>query len=130
MAVPKAKMSAGFYCGIFFATPSSNRALWLARAVGATVNFDKENINKLARLARLSLSDEEARRLPDEMASILKLVAQLNELDVSNVKPMSHPGDRSLLLQEDVPHKTLGRACLVGSQGYEDGLIRVPKIIE
>ena len=94
------------------------------------MTFDKENINKLARLARLSLSDEEAHRLPDEMARILDLVAQLNELDVSAVRPMSHAGDRTLLLNDDVPHPTLGRACLVESQGYEDGLIRVPKIIE
>lgn len=92
--------------------------------------FDERDIKKLARLARLSLSDEESRRLPAEMASIIKMVTLLQEVNVDEVKPMSHAGDRSLPLFEDIPHKTIGRECLVESQGYEDGLIRVPKIIE
>lgn len=88
------------------------------------------DIDKLARLARLALNEEEKRRLPDEMARILQLVAQLKEVDVTGIKPMSHAGDRSLWLREDQPHEVIGREGVSQSQGYEEGLVRVPKIIE
>lgn len=88
------------------------------------------DIDKLARLARLALNEEEKRRLPNEMARILQLVAELKKVDVTGIKPMCHAGDRSLWLREDQPHEVLGRQCLSQSQGYEEGLVRVPKIIE
>lgn len=94
------------------------------------MTFDTVDIAKLARLARLALSEEEKERLPKELASILHMVEELQKVDVSQVKPMSHAGDRALPLREDKADEPCGRACLEQSQGYEDGLIRVPKIIE
>lgn len=94
------------------------------------MTIESANIAQLARLARLALSQEEMTRFSKDMTRILDMVAQLKEIDVSDIKPMCHAGDRQLTLREDVAYETLGRESLKESQGYEEGLIRVPKIIE
>lgn len=94
------------------------------------MTFKKSDLEKIAKLARLSLSDDEKTRLEEDLARIVSFVAQLNEVDVTDVKPMSHAKDMSLPLREDKAFETLGRECLKTSAGFEDGLIRVPKIIE
>lgn len=94
------------------------------------MKFTDADLTKIARLARLSLNAQERSRLPADMERILQLVAQLQEIDVEGIKPMYHAEDRSLPLRSDQPRNPCGRASLQSSQGYEDGLIRVPKIIE
>lgn len=92
--------------------------------------FLKSDLVKVAHLARLRLTQAEKDKFLDDLSRIVDFVAQLNEVNVSDVEPMSHAGDRILPLREDIAKKTLGRACLQASAGFEEGLIRVPKIIE
>ena len=94
------------------------------------MTFQKSDLIKVAHLARLKLTDPEMHKFQDDLTRIVDFVAQLNEVDVSDVEPMAHAGDRALFLREDEAMATLGRECLVSSAGFEDGLIRVPKIIE
>jgi aspartyl-tRNA(Asn)/glutamyl-tRNA(Gln) amidotransferase subunit C len=88
------------------------------------------DLKKIAYLARLSWREEELKDLQKDMERIVALVNQLSEVDIDQVRPMSHAGDRCLEFREDEVHEVLGRRCLDSSRGYEDGLIRVPKIIE
>lgn len=92
--------------------------------------FAKSDLINVAKLARLSLADEEMSRFEEDLNRIISFVTQLSEVDVSDVKPMSHTGDRALSFREDVAFETLGRECIRSSAGFEDGLIRVPKIID
>ena len=94
------------------------------------MTFVLSDLKKIARLARLSWKEEELQHLQEDMERIVGLVNQLSEVNIDNVRPMSHAGDRSLEFREDVAHEALGRRCIDSSRGYEDGLIRVPKIIE
>ncbi|HXW60373.1 MAG TPA: Asp-tRNA(Asn)/Glu-tRNA(Gln) amidotransferase subunit GatC [Myxococcota bacterium] len=94
------------------------------------MTFDTNNIAKLALLARLALSEKEMERLGSELERILEMVKELQKVDVTGLKPMSHADDRGLPLREDVAYTPNGRKNLEQSQGYEDGLVRVPKIIE
>jgi aspartyl-tRNA(Asn)/glutamyl-tRNA(Gln) amidotransferase subunit C len=94
------------------------------------MSFDQNELLKIAHLARLSLTADEVKRFQNELGPIVDFVAQLSEVDVTGVLPMSHAGDRSLHLCEDVSHPVLGLKCISSSAGYEDGLVRVPKIIE
>jgi aspartyl-tRNA(Asn)/glutamyl-tRNA(Gln) amidotransferase subunit C len=93
------------------------------------VTFEKSDVAKIARLARLSISSEEVSRLQRDLDRIVTFVAQLREVNTEGVMPMSHAGDRLLSWREDIPSPTLGRECVKSSAGYEDGLIRVPRII-
>ncbi len=92
--------------------------------------FTKSDLLHVARLARLSLNPDEADKLGDDLARIVQFVEQLKEVNVEGIEPMAHAGDRVLPFRDDAAHKTLGRECLKSSAGFEDGLIRVPKIIE
>jgi aspartyl-tRNA(Asn)/glutamyl-tRNA(Gln) amidotransferase subunit C len=92
--------------------------------------FSKSDLYHVARLARLSLTDEEVDKLGKELDRIINFVTQLNEVDVDNVEPMSYAGDRTLPFRADEASVPLGRECLKLSLGYEEGLVRVPKIIE
>lgn len=91
---------------------------------------EKIDLAKLSRLARLYLTPDEITKFEGDLGRIVSFVAQLNEVDVNNVKPMSHAGERFLSLREDKPKETAGRLCIKSSAGYEDGLVRVPKIVE
>jgi aspartyl-tRNA(Asn)/glutamyl-tRNA(Gln) amidotransferase subunit C len=92
--------------------------------------FAKSDLTKVATLARLSLRPEEMNHLESDLDRIVNFVAQLREVNVDGIIPMSHAEDRSLSFRDDIAGETLGRECIKSSAGYEDGLIRVPKIIE
>ncbi len=94
------------------------------------MTFSKDDVAKLARLARLSLDPREADKLGSDLERIITFVEQLKEVDVDGVSPMAHAGDRTLSFRPDEAYETLGRDCLKSSAGFADGLIRVPKIIE
>lgn len=97
---------------------------------GRIMAFTKSDLDHVARLARLSLSPDQAEKLGEDLSRIVKFVEQLAEVNVDGVKPMSHAGDRVLPFRADVAGNSLGVECVKGSAGFEDGLIRVPKIIE
>lgn len=92
------------------------------------MSFSIEDLRKIAKLARLSMSDQELEQLA--LSRIVDFVTKLNEINVDTVLPMSHAGNRSLPLRADEASVPLGRACISSSAGYDDGLIKVAKIIE
>lgn len=92
--------------------------------------FTNSDVLKVAKLARLKLSEDEINRYAHDLEKILGFIDELKEVDVSGVAPMSHAGQRALSFREDVAVDALGRECIKSSAGYEDGLVRVPKIIE
>jgi aspartyl-tRNA(Asn)/glutamyl-tRNA(Gln) amidotransferase subunit C len=94
------------------------------------MSLTENDLAKIAHLARLSLREEELLRLPQDLDKIFNLVAELSEVDIRGVEPMSHAEDRALALMDDVAREPIGQESLKMSQGYEDGIIRVPKIIE
>jgi len=74
------------------------------------------DVNHVAELAKLRLSNDEARELEIELGSILKHVKRLFELDVTNVPPTFGFGDiQSVRLDEDIPHENLGRHIVLES---------------
>jgi aspartyl-tRNA(Asn)/glutamyl-tRNA(Gln) amidotransferase subunit C len=94
------------------------------------MQFSHEDMTKLARLSRLALSDTELLARQKDLEQILSYVETLQAIDVSEAKPMTHAVPMELYLRPDEPKPGVGRLGLMGSAGYEDGLIKVPKIIE
>lgn len=94
------------------------------------MNFSQNDMTKLARLSRLSLSEAELLARQKDLEQILSHVQTLQNINVSDVKPMTHAVPIELHLRADEPQLGVGRLGLLGSAGYEDGLIKVPKIIE
>lgn len=94
------------------------------------MTFSSEEIIKLARLARISLTSAETEHFKTDLSEITKYLSMLEQVDVEGVLPMTHAVPLELPLRADQVKPGVQRAGLVGSAGYDDGLIRVPKIIE
>lgn len=91
----------------------------------------KVSVEHLARLARLSLNEEEKERFSEQLGGILDYVGRLNELDTSSVEPTSHVLSLSTVVREDVPGDSLTREeALLNAPDRSDAFYRVPKIIE
>jgi len=99
-----------------------------------------EDIKKVARLARIEVSESDTVATLNKLTGILGLIEQMQAVDTSGIKPMSHSQDLSQRLREDVVTKTNLRdelqknAPLLGNGSSESavsaGLYLVPKVIE
>ena len=63
------------------------------------------DVNHIAKLARLGLSSDELSKIEKELSSVLEYFKELQKVDVSNVKPTSHPYLLENVLREDVVKK-------------------------
>ena len=65
-------------------------------------------VNKIAKLARLDLSDEEVEQFQGQIGNILKYIVKLGDLDVSDIEPTAHANPVFDVMREDVsrPGKT------------------------
>ncbi len=94
----------------------------------------ESDIEKIAKLAHLEITDEERRALTPQIASIVAYVEQLNELDTSQVEPatggFTREGERTGAGRDDVPHRSLGQvAALDQAPDPSHGHFRVPKVL-
>ena len=52
--------------------------------------LDKKEVEHIAKLARIGLSDEEAKKYQKDLSAVLDWVEQLKEVDIENIEPVSH----------------------------------------
>ncbi|HXX34578.1 MAG TPA: Asp-tRNA(Asn)/Glu-tRNA(Gln) amidotransferase subunit GatC [Thermodesulfobacteriota bacterium] len=91
----------------------------------------KMDIEKVARLARLELSEEEKATFGSQLEQILTYMEQLNRLDTSGVEPTSHAIPVYNVFREDELKPSLPQEeVLTIAPDEEDGHFRVPRIIE
>ncbi len=91
----------------------------------------KKDIEKLAKLSRLSLSDDEQNQVMLDLNNIFSMVEEMQGLDTEGVEPMSHPHELSLRLREDVVTQTDHHAYYQQiAPAVADDLYLVPKVIE
>ena len=89
----------------------------------------EETVEHVARLARLSLTDEERRVFARQLEEILVWAESLQALDTSGVPPMSHPREAQAL-REDAPRAGLDREkAFAAAPDAGDGLFRVPRVL-
>lgn len=95
------------------------------------MNISSTEVEKIAVLARLSLSEEEKEIYAGQLGNILDFIAKLEELDTSNVSPTSHVTGISNVTRPDDPSKCLTQEdALLNAPDASGGFYRVPKIIE
>lgn len=66
------------------------------------MEVDEATVRRIARLARIKVTDEEAASLKGELSGILQWVEQLEEVDTENVEPMTRVVPIKLKMREDV----------------------------
>ena len=90
----------------------------------------RADVEHVAKLARLALSDEEIEQLTVQLGAILEHAADVAALDTSDVPPTSHPIPLSNVLRPDERAATLERdAVMAMAPAEEDGRFRVPRIL-
>lgn len=87
------------------------------------------DVEHVARLARLALSDEEVESLTGELGSILEHAARVSALDTSDALPTSHPLPLRNVLRPDEARQGLDRSDVLGqAPATDDNRFRVPRI--
>jgi aspartyl-tRNA(Asn)/glutamyl-tRNA(Gln) amidotransferase subunit C len=95
------------------------------------MSVDTTTVNKIARLARIAITDAEASRLAPELDNILGWIEQLGEVDTSGVEPMTSVIANTLRLRDDVVTDGGLRDDLMANAPQGDhGFFTVPKVIE
>jgi len=93
--------------------------------------LSREQITRIALLARLELSEAETTDMGEKLNDILAMVDQMSAVDTSNVEPMSHPQEVMQRLREDAVMESNQRELFQSiAPAVEDGLYLVPKVIE
>ena len=86
--------------------------------------------SNISLLSKMSASPEAQVGLEKDLLQILDYIEKLDEVDVEGVVPFYHPHDLTLRLRPDQATDVAGPQALKGSEGYENRLVRVPRIIE
>jgi aspartyl-tRNA(Asn)/glutamyl-tRNA(Gln) amidotransferase subunit C len=90
----------------------------------------RADVEHVARLARLALSEDEIAALTGELGAILDHAAEVSALDTAGVEPTAHPLPLVNVLRPDVARPGLPRdEVLAAAPDAEDGRFRVPRIL-
>ena len=93
--------------------------------------IERKDVEHVARLARLALTDAEIERMREQLNGILAYIEKLNELDTRDVEPTSHAVPLVNVMRDDEPGSCLRRdEALANAPDRAGGFFRVPRIIE
>ena len=93
--------------------------------------ISREEVQHVARLARLHLTDEEAERMREQLDAILAYIDKLRELDVEGVEPTAHAVPLVNVMRDDALTPCLWQEqALANAPDRSDEFFRVPRIIE
>ena len=100
--------------------------------------ISEQDVKRIAQLARIQLSPDEAAQTQKELSDIFELMTRLQAVDTDGVEPMAHPlsaiRDVQLRLRDDQAaptHTEAQRAALMANApAQENGLFLVPTVIE
>ena len=98
------------------------------------MGISKADVEKIAELARLELTAEEAGSFTDQLSSILGHIDKLNELESIDAAPMSHCStvdtDTEYTLRDDLTRPSLGQDVAIdNAPDAEAGYFKVPRVI-
>ena len=95
------------------------------------MSVDQATVRRIARLARIAVSDDEVPHLQDELNAILAFVEELSTVDVSDVEPMTSVVPMRLRLRADEVTDHAGAAVVTGNAPERDeDFFVVPKVVE
>ena len=93
--------------------------------------LDKSEVEKIAHLARLRVSEAESDEVANRITDILTLIDQMQSVDTDSVEPLAHPLDVVQRLRKDNVTETDQREKLQAlAPDTQDGLFLVPIVIE
>jgi aspartyl-tRNA(Asn)/glutamyl-tRNA(Gln) amidotransferase subunit C len=95
------------------------------------MHVDETTVRRIARLARIKITGDEAKSLEGELSGILNWVEQLDEIDTAGVEPMTRVVAQDLKMREDkVDDGEIADAVLKNAPMVDDHYFVVPKVVE
>jgi len=92
--------------------------------------ISREDVEHIAKLARLQLTEEEVKRFQIELGKIIEYFDQLKKLDTENVPPMTHAVPIENVLREDqVKESLLQEEALQNAPEKKESYFQVPKVV-
>jgi len=95
------------------------------------MTFSRDDVTRLARLARIELAGDEARDVRDKLDAIFGLIDALQSIDTTGIEPMAHAQDVMMPLRDDeVTAENRRELYQAQAPVVADGLYLVPRVIE
>jgi aspartyl-tRNA(Asn)/glutamyl-tRNA(Gln) amidotransferase subunit C len=95
------------------------------------MQVDEETVRRIARLARIKVTDAEANALQKELSGILDWVRQLDEVDTADAEPMTRVTPMTLRRRADaVTDGGQAEAIVENAPARDDSFFLVPKVVE
>jgi len=95
------------------------------------MTIDLKTIKHISKLSRISVDDEKAKKLADDLNSIFDFIEKLNELNTDNVEPLTSVTETTLKLRTDeVKSKNIRDQILKNSPGENEDFFVVPRVVE
>ncbi len=95
------------------------------------MQIDDETVRRIARLARLKLSDAEVPAMAGELTALLGWVEQLNSVNTDGIEPMTRVVDMKMKMRKDaVTDGGIAADIVANAPVSEDNFFVVPKVVE
>jgi aspartyl-tRNA(Asn)/glutamyl-tRNA(Gln) amidotransferase subunit C len=95
------------------------------------VTISRQDVEHVARLSRLALSEAEIERMREQLSGILAYIDMLRSLDTAGVEPTAHAVPLVNVMRDDEIRPTLAQDdALANAPDRSDAFFRVPRIIE
>lgn len=95
------------------------------------MSLSRQDVEKIAHLARLQITEEQIPGFAAQLSNILAFVEQMKSARTAGVEPMAHPFDTPTRMREDIVTETNEREVMQSiAPAVEAGLYLVPKVIE
>ncbi|TNE32434.1 MAG: Asp-tRNA(Asn)/Glu-tRNA(Gln) amidotransferase subunit GatC [Alphaproteobacteria bacterium] len=95
------------------------------------MSIDTGTVEKIARLARIRVTEEEKVKFAGELNGIMQWIEQLQDVDTEGVEPMTSVVDMSLYMREDaVTDGDMQEKILANAPEASEGFFVVPKVVE
>jgi aspartyl-tRNA(Asn)/glutamyl-tRNA(Gln) amidotransferase subunit C len=94
------------------------------------MSISRQDIEKVALLARLQLTEDEISKMTAELAQIVGYVDQLSEVETDGIEPMAHAIELSNVFRDDIVAESLSRdAALANAPHHDDRGYLVPAVL-
>ncbi len=95
------------------------------------MTIDLKTVKHISKLSRISIKEEKAKKLSNDLNSIFEFIEKLNELDTSKTEPLTSIAETTLKLRKDkIESKNIREDILKNSPDKNKDFFVVPKVVE
>ena len=95
------------------------------------MTIDLKTVKHISKLSRISIDDQKAKKLSNDLNSIFSFIEKLNQLDTKNTEPLTSIAETTLKLRKDeIKSQNIRKDILKNSPDKNEDFFVVPKVVE